>query len=117
MKNKKSATEPETYTVIVWEQIPEELDVYVVPNSTLLVQERELLAHAHMKYGNMVGLSPDAEIALMALLAAFCEKAEHLPDEHPEGSTWALRFVKYKQEALEVDNKIITAIIQTGWIL
>jgi hypothetical protein len=58
-----------TYTLLIWDMIPEEQSLYLIPNSDIDAGDRELLERAHRNYVNIICDDEDAAIQLSEWLA------------------------------------------------
>lgn len=106
----------QTFTLLVWEAVPESLDFYVIPDDNLDDEDREVLALAQGCYINSTDTSPEQDKALDCINAALTDDPEHLPPDHPQGSKWACRFKGCKREAGPV-NIHVSTIVRCGFLL
>lgn len=115
---KEASFKQETFTLIIWEEVPEETSLYLIPDSILNNEDREVLKVSHGNYINHTKSTDEQEKALDCLSNAFCREPKYLGEDHPVGSRWAMRFIDYKLEgdALEI-NKYITKVIRCGFLL
>ncbi len=120
------------FTLLVWEEIPENTSTYLIPNTELEIDNRlELLKKAHNTF---VNASPDND-GLRFLNAALCPE-EHVDDDtyfddgftnhnggerikrcEPTPREWRCVFAKYKQNPDEVIEADITRVIISGFIM
>jgi hypothetical protein len=108
-----------TYTLLIWEEIPENTRLVVIPNNTLDESDLKVLTKAHGKYINNED-DPESYKALNCINNALCQNAEHLDKEHPVGSKWAQRWKDHYSREGEfppVLDKIITRVYLCGFIL
>lgn len=108
-------TQP-TFTLLIWEEIPESIKLYVIPDANLDDDDRKVLEAVQGNYINEVGLTDEEHDALNCINAALTENPEHLPKEHPADSKWACRFQDYKQEMGPL-GVVISRVVQCGFLL
>lgn len=105
------------YVLIVWEEVPETTKLVLVPRDTLDETDMAILRTAAGAYIN-TDISPDQHRAVDCINAALCTKPEHLADEHPAGSKWAMR---WKGHARAIDTPItdvtVTTVIVCGFLM
>lgn len=108
---------PVPSTLLIWEQVPESTDLYVIPNDTLDDDAREVLTRAHGYYING-DTPPLSGIAINCISAALTDNPDHLPDEHAPGSKWAQRWSTYKQDPkTPLAGTHITHVVRCGFLL
>lgn len=107
-------------TLVIWEQVPEQTDLYLIPNSEIDDEMRVIMQGAHNK---LINSDDDVEDALK-LNAALSPKDDGRPldeQEYPVDEKYFVywgRFAQYK-----VDNKYpvqdthVTFIYLSGWYL
>ncbi len=120
------------FTLLVWEEIPENTSFYLIPNEELAIDNRlELLKKAHNTF---VNAQEDNE-GLRFLNAALCPE-EHINDDsyfddgftthhggerikrcEPTPREWRCIFAKYKQDSNNVVEADISRVVLSGFIL
>lgn len=107
-----------TFTLLVWESIPESCDLYLVPDDTLTEEEHKTLDDAQDQYANDGDITDEGEVATEILSNALCDNPEHLSKDHPAGSKWAQRFISFKVEAGSLPaGTVVSKIIRTGYFM
>jgi len=107
-----------TFTLLIWEEVPENVSLYLIPNDDLTPEDVGILHKAHNNYINSVHTVARAGHALDAISNALCENPKYLGDEHPIGSRYACAWGKYKQSPdLPIQNTMITSVIRCGFLL
>lgn len=106
----------QTFTLLVWEEVPEALNFYLIPDDNLDDEDREVLALVQGCYINSTSTSAEQDDALDCINAALTENPKFLPPRHPQGSKWACRFKDYKREAGPL-NVCVSAIVKCGFFL
>lgn len=98
------------YTVLVYEEVPEECSLYLIPND-VADQYREFLEKAHAHYTNTDGDNEGTDFLNIALEApAFADKDK--PNPHSS------IFVQYKQEKDKpIIGQPITHVYVSGFVL
>lgn len=119
---KTTKTKPETtetFTLLVWEEVPETTKLYLIPNSTLDAEDHTTLKTANGNYINGGTDNDDgAETALDCINNALCEDAKYLDDDHPAGSKWAQRWKDYEQgKDKPIEGVIVTHVYVCGFLL
>lgn len=110
----------DTYTLLIWEEIPENTRLALIPNDALDDEDRRVLRAAHGKYINSTGVSKEDLVVLDCLNNALCPKDEYLSDEHPKGSKWAMRwhaYLKADEDSNPIEGENITYVYRAGFIL
>lgn len=112
----------ETYTLLVWEEIPERGKLAIIPNDVLTEADFVVFRQADGHMMNSVGIGPEVEAAIYKLTNALYTVEHHLSSDHPMGSRWAMRFKDYIIESgngvkVCIEDKIITRVYRTGWYL
>jgi hypothetical protein len=106
------------HTLVIYAQMPESVDMYLIPNKDLEQEDLDTLRLSQNVYVNSTKLSKATMRSTTRLIAAFCEKPEHLPEEHPAGDRWACRWAKFKVDPSEpVLGPNITRVFTTGFVL
>ncbi len=126
----KVISENETYTLLVYEEIPDDLITALIPNSWLTDKDRELFEFAAGKYVNGDDLSAEDIDRLNLLSAGF--HAENADDSTPNKWVGGLeKFVVFRRSENRSFNdrefgkhnsgmmvgKTITAVYVTGFVL
>lgn len=106
----------ETFTLLIWEEVPENSTLFLLPNSELTEEELNTLEKVNGKYCNSVGCSEEETTELLKLNAARVNKEKYLDEDHPAGSFWAMRYLKYKIEPSRI-NCHVTNVVKCGFIL
>lgn len=107
-----------TYTLLIWEEIPESTKLVLIPNDTLDASDIDALRKSNGKFINHDVYPDDVRDALNCLSDALCSKAEHLSDKNPAGSKWALRWKDCIQDdAKPIEGKPITTVFLSGFCL
>lgn len=108
------------HTLIVYEQRPEEISFYLIPNEVIDQRQRELLALAH----NVLVNSDDANEGTDFLAAALAEKKEDCFEGTPEADKCIFHKFKYDIGSgpigVRIDirmNDLITHMYYSGFIL
>lgn len=105
---------PESYTLLVYNQIPDYLDFYLIPNKEITGHQLILLIEAHDKLVN----SDDVNSGMEFLMAALCEKEENCNPDVPK--EWHCVWNKYKvTNPLHLSSLTgtISRVIKSGFIL
>lgn len=105
-----------TFTLLIWEEIPESIKFYVIPDANLDEEDRKVLDRCQGKYINHTEQTDEESRALDCVNAALTENREYLPSGHPPNSKWACRFQDYKTEAGPL-GVTISHIVQCGFLL
>ena len=107
-----------TFTLLIWEEVPETTKVVLIPNETLDEGDRAVLRTAHGHLINSVGLTPEQNRALDCLNNALCLKEEYLGPEHPVGTRWAMRWKDFiHDQKTPIEGKMISAAYIAGFIM
>ena len=118
-KTTKTAKKPaaETYTLLIWEEVPESTKVAVIPNDTLDADTHAVLARAHGKYINSTNTPPEDEAALECVNLAMCSDSKYIGAEHL-GSKWTMRFSSFVADSEKpITGKLITHVYRCGFLL
>ena len=100
-------------TLVIWEQIPETTDLFLIPNSEIDDEMRGIMQRAH---GKLINADEDVEDALK-LNAAFSPKNEKYPVDDEYLPYWG-RFAQYRaEENGPIQNTHVTHIYMSGWVL
>jgi hypothetical protein len=100
----------ETYTLLVYEMVPEDTNLYLIPNQ-VADQYRHFLQQAAGKFVN----SDDTNDGMHFLIAATSPKKEYVDNDWTEYGMIFHPYLLSDQSAIE--DKIITAIYLSGFIL
>lgn len=108
------------FTLLIYENIPENTNLYLIPNEMLTTQQLDLMKQANGKYANS-----DEENDDMAFLnAALCDTPEYLAEDAPDYALDLNRvgvFVQYLVGERGVENPIegvnITRVFMSGFVL
>ena len=108
----------DSYSLLIWEVLSEEVQLYLLPNSFLDSEDIAVLQAAQGSYINSVVTSPPAEVALDKINSAVCKKAEHV-NETFQGTRWAQRYSKYlwAEYAHAPIKRIVTCVYRAGFML
>jgi hypothetical protein len=108
-----------TYTLLIWEEIPETTHFVLIPNTDLDAEDLSVLRQAHGCFIDGLTETETQRKALDYLNAALAMNPECLPESHPEGSKWAMRWTKYVRDAHDspIEEKIITHVFLSGFVL
>ena len=101
-------------TLIVYAQIPERTDFYVVPNEVITAEQAELLELAHGMLVNGDEMNPGMDF----LMNAVCDAPEHCSPESPP--QWRCVWAKFKREVAPLyplTDVQVTRIVYSGFIL
>lgn len=112
---------PGTFTLLIWEEIPETTRLVLLPNSELKEEDVVLLRAVHRHYMNATGTEKTHEDAIEKLTNALYEDADHVYEAY-KGTMWDQRFTKYivdndKGGASAIEGVIITNVYRTGWYI
>lgn len=97
-----------TYTCLIWEEVPENTKLYLIPNDQLDDGDHAILTVAQGNFINAINQTPEQNEALTCVANALCEKEEFLDEEHLKGTKWAMRFVSFKKD---ITNSPITGVL------
>ena len=105
-----------TYTLLMWEEVPEDTKLFLLPNDTIDDEALQVLRKANGKYINHVDATKADLDALNCIGNAVCSTAEYLDDDHPVGSKWALRWTGclHEEGTGPIEGKTITAVFCAG---
>jgi hypothetical protein len=108
---------PNSYTLLMWEAVPESTTLYLIPNSAIPHGEaREALRKAHGEYIGSTE-NEDAIVALNRVSDALCENPAHLSASNPPGSEWAQRWITFKvDDAAPIENTFVTHVYRCGYM-
>lgn len=107
-----------TYTLLIWESVPESMNLYLIPDEILDQDDQGLLESTNGHYLNSLDIPDNVRDAVDTLSDALSEKPEHLSAKNPPGSPWAQRFVSYQIEAGPVPiGTTLSKIIRTGYLM
>jgi len=98
-----------TFTVVVWEEIPENTTLYLIPNEIINNNIRDVLRMAHGHFVNQTD-SEEGEYAALKLSDAFGEK------ESASDPEWGGKFKEYKFDGA-IENKTVTHIYVSGFLM
>ncbi len=124
-----------TYTLLIWEQVPEETTLYLIPNTKVEKDNRlELLRLAHNNY-----INASVENYGLRFLNAALVPFEHINDDEyfddgyinklvngswtkikahePTPVKWRCVFDQYKVDSAIIEDSHITRVIVSGFIL
>lgn len=120
----------ETFTLIVWEYVCMRdqvcgVHLVFVPNSTLTTEDLAVLraAHGYYKDPKCTDMPPENRAAVTCVAAALSEEDSDLPEEHPKGSPWSMRFVpfiapsSYTTYGTPIEGRITTRLLQMGIVV
>jgi hypothetical protein len=97
-----------TYTLLVWELVPEDTDLYLIPNE-IADQYREYFVAAHNKQINCDDMNDGLRFLNTAL-------GEDTAEENFED--YLGLFVEYKQKkSVPLTNQLITNVYLSGFVL
>lgn len=104
-----------TYTLLIWENVPEDTKLYVVPNDEITDEQRRYLNEAD---GKIIGYA-DMCKGLEFLNAALCSKEEWCADEAPKEwrCIWANKLVAERGQAYGDRGISITRVYVSGMAL
>lgn len=115
-----------TYTLLVWEEVPEKTTMVLIDNATLTDEDHAVLTKAHNCYING-DLTEEEEAAACCVGAALCTDPEYLDEDHPVGSRWAMRFKDCERDGDGDDDgergkprfigKTITHVYRSGFLM
>lgn len=106
------------FTLILWEEVPENLTLYLVPDEGLTPEDEELLLLTHGHLINASDVPEDVGVALDTLSDALTDRDDCLSERNPPGSRWAKRFAKYKIEGGRLpEGTLISKVIKTGYYM
>jgi len=107
-----------TYTLLIWEEIPESIKLVLIPNDVLGKNDLKIFRQVHGKYINSTETSKADEKALDRINNALCSVPEHLGKDHPIGSKWAMRFKDYiRPNEVPIEDENITRVFRMGFFL
>src|SRR5262249_25245519 len=105
-----------TFTLIVWEEVPESTKIVLIPNDVLMDLDVEIFRTAQGRYINLDN-TPEQEKALDCINNALTSDEGCLSEDHPKGSRWAMRFAEYLQEFDKpIEDKMITRVFVMGFL-
>lgn len=91
----------ETYTLLVWEEVPEKSFMFLIPNSVMITQYRVALKEAQSKYVNQ----DDTNDGLMFVMESVCGDVKGI-------------FKQYSVDMkVPITGKTITEVYHCGFIL
>lgn len=106
---------PESYTLLVYSNLPEDVHLYLIPNDEITTEHLLLLMEANDKLVNNDDLNPGMEFLMAALTV---EAKDCNPDVPKE---WHCIWNKYKVGKVPlVDSNLhapITRVFKSGFIL
>jgi hypothetical protein len=107
-----------THTLIIFEQVPESTQLYLVPDSEIDEEHRKVLRTAHGNLVNTVDLELEEEDAINCISSILCKTEDHLAEAHPKGSRWAMHWAKYEKQVDEpLEGLSVSNVYWTGWVL
>lgn len=101
----------ETYTLLIWEMLPEEVSMYVIPNSVIDEEKREILNKSHKKIINCDDDTENTNI-LSSMIAESKEYADPSIDEKLL-TIWG----QYEEECSKPLDKVITNVYWSGFYM
>lgn len=105
----------DTQTLLVWEQVPEQVTLYILPNSTLDEADHAILALADGCYINSGDYTSEEEDALAHINDALCENDAHVSEER-RGTRWSGRWALNRRDSPLIEARI-THVYKSGFIL
>lgn len=99
-----------TYTLIIWQLIPEDCKLYLVPNELISPEHAQLIAEAN---GKLINADDDCD-GLLFLNAAFSEEQF---DEDLQFHEQCGVYVDLEVDALSIKNVKITSVCLAGFVL
>lgn len=99
-----------SYTLVVWQNIPEETKLYLIPDEEISPKQRKLLEDAHEK---IINCNPNCE-GLDFVNAAFSE--EEYPKDLPFANN-AGCFASYETPPSHIKDVLITSVCMTGFLM
>lgn len=121
---------PVQHILIVYEVIPEEVRLFLVPDDTLSTQELALVLAAHGGYMSSTDLDLKSKQAkgIDCISAAIEPVREYAEEGYPKlvGTPWIQRFLSYEvgkfptgevKEGPALEPKTISHIVRTGFML
>ena len=96
-------------TLIIWQNVPEDCKLYLVPDVKITPEQRALVSHAN---GKLLNCSEDTD-GLDFLLAALSESVYEGQPYSESVGIWK----GFAIEAEDVDGALITQICLTGFLL
>jgi hypothetical protein len=110
MSNYDDASSELTYTLIIWQEIPENCKLYLVPNELITPEHAQLIAEAN---GKIINADDDCD-GLLFLNAAISEVQF---DEDLQFHEQCGLYVNLEVDALSIKNVKITSVCLTGFLL
>jgi hypothetical protein len=119
------------FTLLVWEEIPEDTKLFLIPNEVIDSTRLELLKQAHNKFINQDEENDGLRFLNAALLDEKYVNDDSMFDDgytshrdggrvyrcEPTPKEWRCIFAKYKQDSSKVVEADITRVIISGFIL
>jgi hypothetical protein len=99
------------HTLVIWQNIPEETKLYLIPDDKISPEQRKLLEEAN---GKIINCDPDCE-GLDFVNAAFTEDEEYsedLPFANNAGC-----FASYETSSNYIKDVLITSVCVTGFLM
>lgn len=109
------------FTLLIYEQVPEEMSLYLIPSSKLSAADNAVLYAANNKYGNTINLTKEQQNALDAIGAALCPEKHRDDDNYFNiGIPYAWRCKWAQYQVVGIDGPIeaeIERVYRCGFIL
>ncbi len=117
------ATKKVTYSLVIYEEIPERTTLVLVPDADLDENDRVKLMVAQGVVINATDSTENELNAANCVSDALTTKVEYLSEQNPKGSKWAMRFEKYtkstgsRSEMMAFQDVMITHVYWCGFAL
>jgi hypothetical protein len=102
----------ETFTLLLWELLPEDVFIYVIPNSVITEDQREILENSHKR---IINSDEDIEDSLI-LNDMLAEEKKYCNSEIDE--KYHCIWGQYKEECSKpLKDKVITNVYWSGFYI
>ncbi len=104
----------QTYTLVIWEEVPENIQLWLIPDKAINDEDRKVLDEAQITY-----INSDENIEATKLLSdAFASEKDNCQDP---GSIWACRWKQYfygdRAKAAPIKDVKVSHVYLTGWFM
>lgn len=99
-----------SHTLIIWQLLPEETKLYLIPDEFISEEHAKLIKEAN---GKLINVSDDCD-GLLFLNAAFSQ--DTLPSDVPFAKE-AMLFEEYETSTDHIANVLISSVCVTGFVL
>ena len=108
-----------TYTLVIYEQVPESNTLYLVPNEAIGPEEEKLFSLVHGRVVNGDDLTEEEMKATLTLGDVLCAEPKYLSGDNPVGSRFGGTWAKYRVEdgKVPLTGVVITRVVKSVFLL